>query len=223
MNMPGFGQADNPHATTRCPSDYLEHGEEETGSANVVTAMILSYRGFDTLGESCVLFLAVASGDDAAAAGREEHRRAGTCSQMEQEEAIRAGQHQDLILKQVARVSCIPFIFLFAIYVLLNGETSPGGGFSGGTILGGGTDPVFRCLWLRTHCGCLMNQQDLQRGADLRPDAVCCAVRRSTSSSGPTACPTIWPGMILLIDLAVGLVVACTVYGFYALFSRGEI
>ena len=30
-------------------------------------------------------------------------------------------------------------------------------------------------------------------------------------------------GMILLIDLAVGLVVACTVYGFYALFSRGEI
>ena len=30
-------------------------------------------------------------------------------------------------------------------------------------------------------------------------------------------------GMILLIDLAVGLVVACTVYGFYALFARGEI
>ena len=30
-------------------------------------------------------------------------------------------------------------------------------------------------------------------------------------------------GMILLIDMAVGLVVACTVYGFYALFSRGEI
>ena len=30
-------------------------------------------------------------------------------------------------------------------------------------------------------------------------------------------------GMTLLIDLAVGLVVACTVYGFYALFSRGEI
>ena len=29
--------------------------------------------------------------------------------------------------------------------------------------------------------------------------------------------------MTLLIDLAVGLVVACTVYGFYALFSRGEL
>ena len=29
--------------------------------------------------------------------------------------------------------------------------------------------------------------------------------------------------MILLIDMAVGLVVACTVYGFYALFARGEI
>ena len=28
--------------------------------------------------------------------------------------------------------------------------------------------------------------------------------------------------MTLLIDPAVGLVVACTVYGFYVLFSRGE-
>ena len=29
--------------------------------------------------------------------------------------------------------------------------------------------------------------------------------------------------LFLLLDLAVGLVVACTIYGFYALFSRGRI
>ena len=34
--------------------------------------------------------------------------------------------------------------------------------------------------------------------------------------------PNYLTGMTLLIDLAVGLVVACTVYGFYVLFSRGE-
>ena len=40
---------------------------------------------------------------------------------------------------------------------------------------------------------------------------------------GANGLPNYLTGMILLIDLAVGLVVACTVYGFYALFSRGEI
>ena len=40
---------------------------------------------------------------------------------------------------------------------------------------------------------------------------------------GANDLPNYLTGMILLIDLAVGLVVACTMYGFYALFSRGEI
>lgn len=115
----------------------------------------------------------------------------------------------------------LPFIFLFAIYVLLNGETSPGGRVFRRDYPGGGTDPVFRCLWPRTHAGA-DEPEAVQRGADLRSAAVCCAVRRLHLHRGqrPAQLPT---GMILLIDLAVGLVVACTVYGFYALFSRGEI
>ena len=60
MNMPGFGQEDNP-INNEVAERYLEHSEEETGSENVVTAMIIGYRGFDTLGESCVLFLAVSA------------------------------------------------------------------------------------------------------------------------------------------------------------------
>ena len=40
---------------------------------------------------------------------------------------------------------------------------------------------------------------------------------------GANGLPNYLEGMTLLIDLAVGLVVACTVYGFYAMFSRGEI
>ena len=39
---------------------------------------------------------------------------------------------------------------------------------------------------------------------------------------GANKLPNYLTGMTLLIDLAVGLVVACTVYGFYVLFSRGE-
>ena len=142
MNMPGFGQEDNP-INNEVSQRYLEQGAEETGSENVVTAMIIGYRGFDTLGESCVLFLAVAAVMILLLRDRKntsEHE----ARQMEREEES-VQEHADLILKQVAWV-LIPFIFLFAIYVLLNGETSPGGGFSGGTILGAG---LILNVWLK--------------------------------------------------------------------------
>ena len=38
---------------------YLERGLEETGSANIVTAVLLDFRAYDTLGEATVLFGAV--------------------------------------------------------------------------------------------------------------------------------------------------------------------
>jgi multicomponent Na+:H+ antiporter subunit B len=37
---------------------YIEEGVEETGAANIVTSVVVSYRGFDTLGEVTVLFIA---------------------------------------------------------------------------------------------------------------------------------------------------------------------
>jgi multisubunit Na+/H+ antiporter MnhB subunit len=41
-------------------SYFAEHGVEETGSVNLVSSIYLGYRAFDTLGETVVLFLAVA-------------------------------------------------------------------------------------------------------------------------------------------------------------------
>jgi len=40
-------------------SKYLADGLKETGSANIVTAILLDYRAYDTLGETTVLFAAV--------------------------------------------------------------------------------------------------------------------------------------------------------------------
>ena len=37
---------------------YLEQGPRETGVPNVVTAVLASYRGYDTLGETVVVFTA---------------------------------------------------------------------------------------------------------------------------------------------------------------------
>ena len=139
--------------------------------------------------------------------------------QMEREETAVQGR-SDLILKQVAWV-LLPFIFLFAIYVLLNGETSPGGGFSGGTILGAGMI-LFSAAFGPGYTRVLMNQRRYSavRTFGLLLYAVLYGVYIFIGANG---LPNYLTGMILLIDLAVGLVVACTVYGFYALFSRGEI
>jgi multisubunit Na+/H+ antiporter MnhB subunit len=38
---------------------YLQHGLAETGGANMVTAVILDYRGYDTLGEATILFVSI--------------------------------------------------------------------------------------------------------------------------------------------------------------------
>ena len=38
---------------------YLREGLSQTGAANIVTAVLLDYRGYDTLGEATVLFTAI--------------------------------------------------------------------------------------------------------------------------------------------------------------------
>lgn len=217
MSMPGFGEEDNP-INNEVSDRYLEYGAEDTGSENVVTAMIIGYRGFDTLGESCVLFLAVAAVMILLLRDRKNTSELEV-RQIERDEA-EAMSHEDLILKQVAWV-LIPFIFLFAIYVLLNGETSPGGGFSGGTILGAGLI-LFSAAFGFRRMQVLMNRRRYSavRTFGLLLYGVLYGLYIFIGANG---LPNYLTGMILLIDLAVGLVVACTMYGFYALFSRGEI
>ncbi len=56
-DMPEFGNPDNPTNKHVSPH-YIEHSEEETGSPNIVTAVLASYRGYDTLGETTVIFTA---------------------------------------------------------------------------------------------------------------------------------------------------------------------
>lgn len=57
LGLPAFSDPTAPihtHVVTR----YLEQGPKETGVPNVVTAVLASYRGYDTLGEVVVVFTA---------------------------------------------------------------------------------------------------------------------------------------------------------------------
>ncbi len=49
-----INSAPNQHITPT----YIEHCQHDTGSPNIVTGVLADYRGFDTLGETSVMFVA---------------------------------------------------------------------------------------------------------------------------------------------------------------------
>ena len=58
LDMPRFGDPDNPihhHVAPR----YVEESGHEIGVPNIVTSVLASYRGYDTMGETTVIFTAV--------------------------------------------------------------------------------------------------------------------------------------------------------------------
>lgn len=57
VDLPAFGDPDSP-ANAGVGLTYLKINWHDTGIANVVTPVLGSYRGFDTLGETTVVFAA---------------------------------------------------------------------------------------------------------------------------------------------------------------------
>ena len=57
LDMPGYGDPAAPIHQHVAPR-YIAEAERETSVPNVVTAILASYRGFDTMGELAVIFTA---------------------------------------------------------------------------------------------------------------------------------------------------------------------
>ena len=218
--LPPFGSPDNP-AHNEVPRRYIEQGMSETGAVNVVAGMILDYRAFDTFGESCVLFVAVCA---ALALLRKDERDVFDELLHDMEEPT-----YDLILRHISRYIA-PMIAVFGVYVVLNGHLSPGGGFSGGAILGSamilyafsfGTIEAQRVFSYdncrRTMTGALLFYALLKgysifMGANHIPSGIPLGTPGAIFSAG----------YILPLNIAVSLVVACTMYILCILFSKGE-
>jgi len=98
--------------------DALLKLNETEGVANAVTTVVVFFRGFDTLGEIAVLFIA------SLGIGLMLHRNTH-CN-------IKAESN---FMLQTASKLLFPIILLFGIYVMVYGHLSPGGGFQGGVII----------------------------------------------------------------------------------------
>lgn len=57
QDMPDMGDPNAPTNHHVAPY-YIEHSEEEVGVENMVSAILADYRGYDTLGETTVIFTA---------------------------------------------------------------------------------------------------------------------------------------------------------------------
>ncbi len=57
LDMPSFGDPD-ARVHTHMAHEFIEGSEEDIGVPNIVTSVLATYRGYDTLGETTVIFTA---------------------------------------------------------------------------------------------------------------------------------------------------------------------
>ncbi len=227
--MPRFGEAAVP-VNNEVSARYIEKGLEETGAVNIVAGMILDYRAFDTLGESTVLFIAACAVLILLRIDRDKDGKPEQEMIAMEADDRHFEPKNDRILQGSAMV-LTPIILLFGIYVILNGHLSPGGGFSGGAIISAGLilylnafgfDKAGRFFTYKTFTWvsfCALMFYGLAKtysfycGANHLESGIPLGIPGSILSSG----------LILPLNIAVGMVVTCTMYIFYALFRKGEL
>ena len=110
---------------------YVKRVPQELGAPNIITGILLTYRGFDTLGEVAVLFM-VAAGVGLVLGERAPRRREEPVAA--EPEALTASSE----LVQNGAAILLPLIATFAAYIIMNGHLSAGGGFQGGAIIASG-------------------------------------------------------------------------------------
>ena len=118
---------------------------------------------------------------------------------------------------------------MFGIYVILNGHLSPGGGFSGGAIIGAGLILYVNAFGFEK-AKRIMNRKNyavisvvpllfyaLAKGYSFYTGA------NHLESGIPKGTPgaILSAGLIMPLNVCVGIVVACTMYNFYTLFRKG--
>ena len=251
--LPTVGDEDRP-VNNEVAARYIENGLEETGAVNIVTGMILDYRAFDTLGESHVLFAATCTvlillrTDDKKDKFKVKSKRKDKSKKKDKsskdsavaadmssgDSAIADNDRQlepknDLILQTAARI-LTPFLFIFGIYVILCGHLGPGGGFSGGAVIGSGLilyltafgfEKTERFFSAKTYkvtsftalaCYSLSKCYSFYTGANGIESIIPLGTPGAILSSG----------LILVLNICVGIVVAGTMYTFYVMFRKGN-
>ena len=218
--MPSFGDPSSPANSSEVIKRYIENGLDETGAINIVAGVILDYRAFDTLGESHVLFTAAL---------------VVTLLLIEKKSKKENKQEEDVLIKdEVLRNTTkvlFPLILMLGLYVIFTGHLGPGGGFSGGAIIGAalilyslsyGSEKLEKLITFKRYkiiTVIALGFYSLSKCYSF----YCGANGLETIFTNGTPGMIFSAGLILPLNIAVGIVVALTMYGFYSYFTRGHI
>lgn len=126
QDFPEWGDPQSPASKSPVSSHFIAKTGVDTEVPNMVTAVLADYRGFDTMFETVVVFiagmavLAILKNSVEKGSVRFDHI---------------VDVEPDLIVTNTVRL-IVPVIQIFAFYVLAHGHVSPGGGFQGGVLMG---------------------------------------------------------------------------------------
>lgn len=153
LEFPAWGDPQSPPAMHLSPY-LIEHAMADTSVPNVVTAILADYRSYDTMFETIVIFTAglvctflLRTFKSRPVESRMyRHIPSGITLRIEKGGKVpEDSEHferidsvwvpQDVVVRTTCRM-IIPFIAVFALYVIAHGHHSPGGGFQGGVIIG---------------------------------------------------------------------------------------
>lgn len=132
LDMPAYADPAAPihhHVVPR----YLD-SMSEVGIPNFVTAVLASYRGYDTFGELTVIFTAgigvmLLLGQGVGPASDDAPAPTSLFKTLRMTDMV--------VLRAVTKV-LVPFVLLFAVYTQAHGDFGPGGGFQAGVIFAAG-------------------------------------------------------------------------------------
>lgn len=151
-DFPVWGDPNSP-ASEHVSNYYIEHAIPDTSVPNIVSALLADYRGYDTMFETAVVFTAAMAcffilrmlGCEVPGQKLYRHLETGILIRTTQRVNIPIGssfkrvesvsQRYDFITAKISRM-LVPFLQIFALYVVAHGHHSPGGGFQGGVVLG---------------------------------------------------------------------------------------
>lgn len=153
LDFPVWGDPASPASSHLSPY-YIEHTLTDTSVPNIVTSVLADYRGYDTMFEAIVIFTAgivcifLLRTFKATVPESKMLRHIPTGIILRIEKGGKMPDESDhfehidsvwipydLIIRTTCRL-IIPFIQIFALYVIAHGHHSPGGGFQGGVIFG---------------------------------------------------------------------------------------
>jgi multicomponent Na+:H+ antiporter subunit B len=126
QDFPRWGDPHSPASSSSVSSHFIANTGVDTEVPNMVTAVLADYRGFDTMLETVVVFIAGIAVFSILKGGPKQRTR---------DREFVVDFEPDLIVTNTVRL-IVPVIQIFAFYVLAHGHVSPGGGFQGGVAMG---------------------------------------------------------------------------------------